>query len=181
MEGVISEGETINCTGKFEDVDPAIKCWIYPGMHGAVSLATAIQESCNYFFNAVGVRLGNLGGTNGESDDATGIAKLAKYASMFGFDQETGIEMDESTPRISDQAEAPSAMGQGNNAYATVQLARYAATIANSGTCYDLTLVDKITDSTGRTIMEKEPVVHSNVEATDSPVEHHPYRYEPDD
>ena len=168
MEGVISEGETINCTGKFEDVDPAIKCWIYPGMHGSVSLATAIQESCNYFFNAVGVRLGNLGGTNGESDDATGIAKLAKYASMFGFDQETGIEMDESTPRISDQAEAPSAMGQGTNAYATVQLARYAGTIANGGTCYDLTLVDKITDSTGRTIMEKEPVVHSNVEATDS-------------
>ena len=76
--------------------------------------------------------------------------------------------MDESTPRISDQAEAPSAMGQGTNAYATVQLARYAGTIANGGTCYDLTLVDKITDSTGRTIMEKEPVVHSNVEATDS-------------
>ena len=50
---------------------------------------------------------------------------------MFGFDQETGIEMDESTPRISDQAEAPSAMGQGTNAYATVQLARYAGTIAN--------------------------------------------------
>lgn len=170
MEGVISETETINCTGIFEDVKPPINCWIHSsgGMHGAISLATAIQESCNYFFNAVGVRLGNLGGTNGESDDATGIAKLAKYASMFGFDQETGIEMDESSPRISDQAEAPSAMGQGNNAYATVQLARYAATIANSGTCYDLTLIDKITDSTGRTIMEKEPVIHDTVEATDS-------------
>ncbi len=168
MEGVISEGETINCTGKFEDVDPPINCWIYPGMHGPISLANAIQESCNYFFSAVGVRLGNLGGTNGDSDDATGIAKLAKYASMFGFDQETGIEMDESTPHISDQGEAPSSIGQGTNAYATVQLARYAGTIANGGTCYDLTLVDKITDSTGRTIMEKEPVVHSNVEATDS-------------
>ena len=168
MEGVISEGETINCTGKFEDVDPPINCWIYPGMHGPLSLASAIQESCNYFFSAVGVRLGNLGGTNGESDDATGIAKLAKYASMFGFDQETGIEMDESTPHISDQGEAPSSIGQGTNAYATVQLARYAGTIANGGTCYDLTLVDKITDSTGRTIMEKEPVVHSTVEATDS-------------
>lgn len=169
MEGVISEGEAINCTGVFKDVEPNINCWIGPsGMHGAITLATAIQESCNYFFNAVGVRLGNLGSTDGDSDDATGIEKLAKYAAMFGFDQETGIEMVESTPHISDRGEAPSAMGQGTNAYATVQLARYAATIANSGTCYDLTLVDKITDSDGRTIMEKEPVIHDYVEATDS-------------
>ena len=58
-------------------------------------------------------------------------------------------------------------MGQGRNAYATVQLARYAGTIANQGTCYDLTLVDKITDSSGRTLLKKEPVVHDYVEATD--------------
>lgn len=168
MEGVISETETIGCTGEFDDVDPPIKCWIYPGMHGAVSLATAIQESCNYFFNAVGVRLGNIGSTDGESHDDVGIEKLTKYASMFGFDQETGIEMDESTPQISTVQEAPSAMGQGQNAYATVQLARYAATIANQGTCYDLTLIDKITDAEGRTVSDNEPVVHSYVEATDS-------------
>lgn len=167
-EGVITEDETISCTGVFEDVDPPIKCWIGPdGMHGAISLATAIQESCNYYFNAIGVRLGNLGAVNGEADDETGIAKLEKYASLFGFDQETGIEMDESTPHISDNAMAPSAMGQGTNAYATVQLARYAATIANGGTCYDLTLIDKITDYSGRTIIDKTPVIHDYVEASD--------------
>ncbi|MDO4345524.1 MAG: penicillin-binding transpeptidase domain-containing protein [Eubacteriales bacterium] len=167
MEGVVSVDEAISCTGLFDAVEPEIKCWINPGQHGAISLATALQESCNYYFNTVGFRLGDVGDPDGDHDDATGIAKLAKYAAMFGFDEETGIEMDESAPRISDNAMAPSAMGQGRNAYATVQLARYVATVANSGTCYDLTLVDKITDFEGRTVLEKEPVIHGYVEADD--------------
>lgn len=58
-------------------------------------------------------------------------------------------------------------MGQGTHAYATVQLARYVATIASSGTCYNLTLLDKITDSEGRTIQEQNPTIHGYVEATD--------------
>lgn len=167
MEGVVGVDEMIGCTGEFDAVEPKIKCWIYPGQHGMISLATALQESCNYYFNTIGFRLGDVGDPDGDHDDATGIEKLAKYAAMFGFDQETGIEMDESTPHISDNAMAPSAMGQGRNAYATVQLARYVATIANSGTCYDLTLLDKITDSDGRTVLDKEPVVHDYVEATE--------------
>lgn len=163
-EGVVTVDELINCTGEFDMVDPPIKCWIYPGMHGGESLVTALQDSCNYYFNTIGLRLGDVGNEDGTLVDEVGIEKLAKYASMFGFDQETGIEMDESTPRISDNAMAPSAMGQGRNGYATVQLARYVATIANGGTCYDLTLLDKITDSEGRTVLEKEPVVHDYVE-----------------
>ncbi len=167
MEGAVGVDEMIGCTGEFDAVDPKIKCWIYPGQHGMISLATALQESCNYYFNSVGFRLGDVGDPDGEHDDSVGVEKLRKYAAMFGFDQETGIEMDESTPHISDFAMAPSAMGQGRNAYATVQLARYVATIANSGTCYDLTLLDKVTDSEGRTVLEKEPVVHDYVEANE--------------
>ncbi len=34
-----------------------------------------------------------------------------------------------------------SAIGQGSNSYTTVGLARYVTTIANSGTCYNLTLL----------------------------------------
>ena len=37
-------------------------------------------------------------------------------------------------------------------------------TLANSGTCYDLTLLDKITDSTGNTQEEPDPVVHHQLE-----------------
>lgn len=165
QEGVIAIDEAVNCTGVFEDVDPPINCWIGPsGMHGPLTLSSALQESCNYYFNTIGLRLGDVGNADGEMVDEVGIEKLAKYAAMFGFDQETGIEMDESTPHISDNSMARSAMGQGTNAYATVQLARYVGTIANGGTCYDLTLLDKITDSEGRTILEKEPVIHDYVE-----------------
>ncbi len=167
MEGVVGVDEGIVCSGKFDAVDPPINCWIYPGAHGAITLSTALQESCNYYFNTIGVRLGDVGNADGELDDATGVEKLRKYASLFGFDEESGIEMDESTPQISDYAMAPSAMGQGRNAYATVQLAKYVATVANRGTCYDLTLLDKITDSEGRTLVQKEPVVHSYVDGTE--------------
>jgi penicillin-binding protein 2 len=37
-----------------------------------------------------------------------------------------------------------SAIGQGSNSYTPIQLSRYVTTIANGGTCYDLTLIDKI-------------------------------------
>lgn len=167
-EGVIGVDEGVYCTGVFEDVDPPINCWIGPtGQHGSLALTTALQESCNYYFNTIGLRLGDVGNADGTMVDEVGIEKLAKYASMFGFDEATGIEMVESDPHISDNAMAPSAMGQGTNAFSTVQLARYVGTIANGGTCYDLTLLDKITDCEGRTILEKEPVVHDYVEASE--------------
>ena len=56
------------------------------------------------------------------------------------------------------------AMGQAENAFTTTQLARYVNTIANSGTCYDLTLVDAITDSTGSVLEEHEAKVRNTVE-----------------
>ena len=83
---------------------------------------------------------------------------------MFGFDAPTGIEIGETDPHISDNGMAPSAMGQGTNAFTTSQLSRYVATIANGGTCYDLTLLDKISDSDNRVLEEKKPKVHNNVE-----------------
>lgn len=168
-EGVISIDEGVNCTGEFDLITPSVKCWIHPGMHGVETLSTAIADSCNVYFNTIAFRLGSTGQTEEDHVDEIGIERLAKYAEMFGFDQETGIEMDESTPHISDNAVVPSSIGQGTNAFSTVQLARYVATVANSGTCYDLTLLDKITDSDDRTILEQQPVVHNYLdEVSDS-------------
>ena len=55
------------------------------------------------------------------------------------------------------------AMGQSDNAYTVSELARYVTTIANSGNCYDLTLIEKTTDSNGNTVTEHEPQLHSQV------------------
>ncbi|MDY3919399.1 MAG: penicillin-binding transpeptidase domain-containing protein [Candidatus Limivivens sp.] len=170
-EGLIDPYNTvINCLGKFEDDDPPINCWIYSdalgyGSHGPETLVSAIKDSCNYYFNTVGLMLGQ--DSSGEYSDADGIAKMTEYAKMYGFDAKTGIEIGETSPHIA-QYDAPrAAMGQSDNAFTTSQLARYVSTLANRGTCYDLTLLDRITDSQGNVLEEKEPVVHNIVEMTD--------------
>lgn len=163
MEGVISTADTISCTGQFDDLDDdlPINCWIYPSSHGAENLTSAIRDSCNFYFNTVGYLLGMQGD---EYNHDLGIEKLTQYAKMFGFDSKTGIEVDETAPNISKKDPPRTAMGQADNTFTTTQLARYVNTIANSGTCYDLTLLDKITDSEGNTLEEKEPVVHNKLD-----------------
>ncbi len=164
MENQVSVDEGIVCTGKFTEVDPEIKCWVYPGAHGAETLQGAIRDSCNYYFNTIGYRLSMVSGTY---QDDTGVATLQKYASMYGFDAKSGVEVPESAPHMATYGAVPMAMGQSNNAFTVSQLARYVATIANKGTCYDLTLIDKVTDTNGNTIDENDPTIHSLVELPD--------------
>ena len=65
---------------------------------------------------------------------------------MYGLTETTGIEIEESQPQVSDMDAVRSAIGQGTNNFTTVGLARYITTVANSGICYNLTLLDKVTD-----------------------------------
>jgi len=58
--------------------------------------------------------------------------------------KKSGIELAEAEPKFSDLDVVRSAIGQGSNSYTPVQLSRYVTTIANGGTCYDLTLIDKM-------------------------------------
>lgn len=163
MEGVISLGEGIYCTGSF-DIPPfdtlPIKCWNTYG-HGAETVQTAIRDSCNFFFNSVGYRLATQSGEYVEED---GIEKLTKYASMFGLDAKSGLEVPETTPNISKTDPVRSAMGQAEHLFTTAGLARYVTTIANSGTCYDLTLVDKIADASGSVLEKNEADIHGTVD-----------------
>ncbi len=160
MEGIISTSSQTTCTGTFESVFPSPRCWVYPGAHGSLTVAGAIRHSCNYFFYDVGYRLGVVGDVY--SSDR-GVEKLAKYASMFGLNEKSGIEINENEPQISDQDSVRSAIGQATNSYTTVGLARYVTTVANSGTCYDLTLIDRVTDSEGNMIIDRTPSIHGHV------------------
>ena len=105
---------------------------------------------------------------NGNYDSDLGIEKLAKYASMFGLNEKSGVEIPESSPEISDQYAVQSAIGQGTNNYTVSQLNRYVAAVANRGTVYDLTLVDKTTDSSGKLIKEYEPEVVNTMDEVSS-------------
>ena len=72
------------------------KCWKYPGNHGSINVSEALRDSCNYFFYTVGYEM-SLKST-GVYDDALGISYIQKYASMYGLDRKTGIEIEENTP-----------------------------------------------------------------------------------
>lgn len=166
-EGVVSSlNETITCTGVFDKLAPTIhRCWIAPGAHGAMNLSNAIANSCNMYFYEVGYRLGQ--DSNGYNS-AYGLSRLEKYADMFGLTEKSGIEIAESEPKFSDETIVPTAIGQGSNNYTTVGLARYLTAVANSGTVYNLSILDKLTDSQGTLIEDYTPEVRNTIEIDDS-------------
>lgn len=163
-EGVITTTDTISCTGVFDKVSPSPQCWISPGAHGALNVTGGIQHSCNWFFYEVGYRLGITGDTF--SNDV-GLGKLARAADMYGLTETSGVEIEELSPEVSDSDAVRSAIGHGTNNYTTVGLARYVTTIANSGTCYNLTLVDKIEDQGNNIITDNQAKVRNTIDMSD--------------
>lgn len=171
-EGVISTGSIISCSGIYEKITPSPKCWVYPNSHGSLNASGAIQHSCNSFFFEVGYRMGLT--TQSLSDDNTdestvysskaGLAKLEEYATLFGLNQTTGIEIPESEPQISNEDAVRSSIGQGTNNYTTTQLARYITAVANRGTVYNLSLFDKVVNVEGDTIDSFEPSVVNQID-----------------
>ena len=161
MENVVDLSTTIDCPGiytRFSDYQP--RCWKRSG-HGTLNVSEAITNSCNVFFYEVGYQLG----LNGEKyDQDLGNEKLAKYADMFGLTEKSGVEIEESDPKVSDALSVVSAIGQGTNNFTTAGLARYVTTVANNGTCYDLTLLDKVTDTSGNLLVDYQANVRNTVE-----------------
>ena len=77
-------------------------------------------------------------------DNERGLNRLKKYANKYGLTSKSGIELSEAETTFSDLDIVRSSIGQGSNSYTPIQLSRYVTTIANGGTCFDLTLVDKV-------------------------------------
>ena len=165
-EHAVTTDETINCTGIYTDVEPPIKCWIYSGQHGPLNIVGGIENSCNFFFADLGHRLSM--DANGVYSPDLGLDTLRKYASMFGLDHKSGVEIAELDPQISKEAPERSAMGQGSHAYTNVQLSRYVSAIANKGTVFELSLLDKTTDSEGNLIQDYTPKISSHIDAAAS-------------
>lgn len=160
MEGVISLKGTINCTGTFTQITPSPRCWRRIG-HGNENVTTAIRDSCNFFFYNVGYMLSTRDGSYNET---AGLNTLYEYTDLYGLSEKSGVEITEYSPEVSNEDPVRSAIGQGSNSYTTVGLARYVTAVANSGTCYNLTLLDKVTDSQGNVIQEFEPVVRNVID-----------------
>lgn len=160
----ITRYRTIVDKGEFDKISPHPKCWIYPSAHGSLNVMQAIAQSCNGFFYEVGYELGTT--SSGKYDSATGLKKLEVYAKELGLDMKSGVEITESDPKFSTESAVHSAIGQGSHSYAPVQLARYISTLANGGKNYELTLVDKITDSSGNVIKKNKAKLSNTVNAS---------------
>jgi len=160
-EKVVGPTDTVRDLGIFEKIIPSPKCYKFPSSHGSVDVANALKVSCNYFFYEMGYRLGL--DSAGKYSEQLGIEKLAKYADLFGLNEKSGIELYEANPQVSNDDSVRSAIGQGTNDYTPVQLSRYVTTLANRGTCYDLTVLNKIVDKDGKILLKNNAKVFKDL------------------
>jgi len=151
-EGIITPNTIVNTTGYFDKIHPAAKCWIYSygGRHGHINVSDAIEESCNYFFYEMGYRLSL--DEEGRYVDSQGLSILEEYASRFGLDSKTGIEIAEASSHLPTRDAVRASIGQVDHNYTPIQLARYMNTLVNDGQMKELNLVDKVTTKTGQLV-----------------------------
>lgn len=157
--GAITTTDLINDTGKYYYGGTSWRCWSYTDYgvgHGNLNVSGAIKHSCNYFFYETAKRMG--------------IDTLVKYARYFGLGSKTGIELiGEETGLLASKETSEAlgkewyggdtlnaAIGQGDNSFTPIQIAKYIAMIANGGHDIDVTLIKKIEKANGTEIDKKE-------------------------
>lgn len=164
-EGVTGPQDVFVCTGIYDLVSKPIKCWISPGRHNAETIVEGIQNSCNYVFAELAHRLSTT--EDGSYSPEQGLETIRKYASMFGLDHTSGVEITENEPQLTGEDPERSAMGQGTHMYTNTQLSRYVAALANRGTVFELSLLEKLTDSDGTLITDYTPEVHDQIDISE--------------
>ena len=171
-EGVFNANTTYYCGGRggYQRYRE-LKLGCSTGTHRNISVVHAIEISCNNFFFEAGYQIG--------------IEKMNEYSRKFGLGQPTGIEIAEETGTLATPEYAESigtpwrpgdtvqyAIGQSYNLFTPLQIANYAATIANGGTRYETHLVKSIKSyDYSKTVLEKEPVVSANLNISKSTID----------
>ena len=162
--GVISPDDSISCQGVFdryaqEGISP--RCWIYDAAgtsHPEETLATALRDSCEYYFYCLG--------------NDCGIDDIESHARALGLGEHSGIELPSSLGLMPSRITAKNygmnwtigntletAVGEGMCSFTPLQLAQYCATIANRGTRYSASVVSEITDGDGQSMHRRSPLV----------------------
>ncbi len=157
-EKAITKDTHISCTGIYGYYSGLnIKCM---GVHGNIDVIDAITVSCNYFFNETGRLLG--------------IENINNYARRAGFGSPTGIELsegEETSGAIAGPENSKkwgnewypgntvqAAIGQSDTLISPIQLATYAATLANDGVRLKTHIVRKVVNyARDKVIMENDP------------------------
>ena len=157
--GLYDTDEHIFCSKRytlFGDYQPSCM-----GYHRSIGLTTALSKSCNYFFFELGRRVGAI--------------TLTDYFKQFGLGVKTGVEVDDASGIILE----PKSNGIGGdtlqisigqlNAFTPLQLANYAATLANGGTHYKAGLINQIVSyDLSETYKEFKPEVRNTINITNA-------------
>lgn len=146
--GVIEANTSIVCRKEYNYYNVISKCLSY---HGSINVVDAIGHSCNCFFY--------------ESGRLAGFDALHKYAGLFGFGEKTGLEIAESSGKISERNIIMTAIGQGDTTLTPIQLCNYIATWGNGGNHYKTTLINSIVSYDYSDVINKnEPTLINKIE-----------------
>lgn len=148
----IDPAATVNCTGRYGFYSGYQPGCLQYGHGGPVDLRTALEYSCNIFFYDVGRRLG--------------VDVFSTMARQLGLATPIGVEIAEAQGRLTWSSDENyqagltlmAAIGQGNTAVTPLQLAAYAATLANCGQRPALHFADRaVNAATGETVWQYAP------------------------
>lgn len=176
---IYAPGETIYDTGVFSHDDfPNFHptCLFYSssyGSHGDLTAQDALKVSCNLFFYELGYRMT--------------IDMMDETAKGFGLGEPTGIELTEKVGWRANEASKKAsyknsadaawnggdrvlcAIGQSENRFTPLQLAVYTCTLANQGTRYRATFLNRVTSSDYRTLVySNSPEVVNKMNISDT-------------
>ena len=132
----IAQDMHVNCAGGAEFYGRYFECWSKEKhiVHGSVDISKAIYQSCDVFFYTLAEKLG--------------IERIAKYATMLGLAQKTGIDLPQEVSGVMPSEEwkirnfkqkwyagetISVGIGQGAVAVTPMQLARAISGIASGG------------------------------------------------
>lgn len=173
LHGVITPDSTVYCGGVYTYFAPTYTpgCLMHGHGRGNINIVRALMASCNSFFYDVGRRSGyeainstanalGLGALTGiEIGEAAGSLTSPEY-------RKAQIEAGLPVEQLQDGDILQASIGQMDTFVSPVQLATYAATLANHGTRYRTHLVGATTTYDYSQITEIPPEVLSQLEDT---------------
>ena len=170
--GLVTSETPIYDKGVFDKYAPGFtaNCLLYTNsrrVHGDIAAWEALMVSCNYYFYDIGDRIR--------------LSDMDNTAKAFGLGEPTGVELKEYIGhRANEQTKEQlykgdkknfyqadkilSAIGQSDNRFTPMQLAVYTATLANRGTRYNATFMNRVVSADYRQLLEESiPTVASQL------------------
>ena len=173
--GLITSETPIYDKGVFDKYDGfSPKCLLYTTsrrVHGNIVAWESLMVSCNYFYYELGDRIR--------------LSTMDNTAKAFGLGEATGVELRENVGhRANEQTKEKlykgdqkkffkadqilAAIGQSDNRFTPMQLGVYAATLANRGTRYKATFLNRVVSADYRKLLEESvPTVVSQLQISD--------------